>query len=221
MHAVATAVKGRHTHRVSGITHNMSDNPLIGIFSSRTIVKLLGLFLMNPERSYYQQELVRQTGAPLRPVQLAVAKLTSANLVRARREGKQVYYQAVPENPIFGDLRAVFEKTFALADVLLDALKPVASGIEVAFVYGSSASAEQKATSDVDLLIVGAAGRRDVAAALAVSEARLGREINLSLYDAQRFSAARVAGDPFLLDVLAKPKVWVVGDDAELERLAC
>ena len=205
---------------MSGITHNMSDNPLQSIFSSRTLVRALSVFLLNPERTYYQQELLRVTGGPLRPLQLALDKLAAAGLISTRRDGRQVYYHANPLNPVFGDLRSLFEKSFAISDVVRNALQPIAPQIHLAFLFGSVASDDLHAGSDVDLFVIGPASRKAVAAALDGAESRLRREVNLSLYDPKRFAEAVRAADPFVLDVLSQPKNWLVGDEHGLGALA-
>ncbi len=212
-------VTTRHTHVLSVITHNMSDNPLQAIFSSRSLVRVLSVFLLNPQRSYYQQELLRDTGGALRPLQLALDKLVGADLVTVRRDGRQVYYRANTLNPVFGDLKSLFEKSFALADIMRDALKPVAAEIDLAFIYGSVAADKERAGSDIDLFVVGAVSRKAVSNALGDAEARLRREISVSLYEPARFEAARLQ-DPFVLEVLSRPKTWLVGDEGELGELA-
>jgi predicted nucleotidyltransferase len=196
----------------------MSESKLTSLFSSRSLVRLLSAFLMNPERSYYQQELVRLTGCSLRPVQLALAKLEGADLIASRREGKQVYYRSVPAHPAFADLRSLFAKTFALADVLREVLAPLSGSIELAFVFGSMAAGDERAASDV--FAVGSARRRGLAVVLGEAEARLGREVNLSLYSRLRLADAVASGDPFVVQVLQAPKIWLVGDDDELESMA-
>jgi predicted nucleotidyltransferase len=209
-----------HTHKVSGITHHMSENPLQSIFSSRTLVRVLSIFVLSPERFYYQQELLRETGGPLRPLQLALQKLLAAELVSSRRDGRQIYYRANTLNPIFVDLKSLFEKSFALADVVRDALRAVAGGIDLAFIYGSVASGELRRDSDVDLFVVGMASRKTIAGALSDTEIRLQREINLSLYDPERFAEALRVADPFVHDVLLRPKTWLVGDEQGIGGLA-
>ena len=176
-------VTARHTHMMSVITHHMSDTPLQAIFSSRTLVRALSVFLLDPQRSCYQQELLRETGGPLRPLQLALDKLVDADLITMRRDGRQVYYRANTLNPVFSDLRSLFEKSFALADVIRDALRPVTAEIRLAFVYGSIAADEQRGDSDIDVFVVGAVGRKAVSTALGEAETRLQREINVSLYE--------------------------------------
>jgi len=218
--ASTLAAPTRHTYMVSVITHTMSENPLQAIFSSRTLVRALSVFLLDPERSYYQQELLRETGGPLRPLQLALEKLATADLITTRRDGRQVYYQVNRLNPVFGDLKSLFEKSFAVADVLRDALQPV-SGIRIAFIYGSVASGEARSASDVDVFVVGTASRKTIAAALGEAETRLRREINVSLYDPERFCEAVRLQNQFVLDVLSRPKTWLVGDEHGLGALAC
>lgn len=215
----ASRVIAGHTHTMSVITSLMSDNPLQSIFSSRTLVRALSVFLLDPDRSFYQQELLRETGGPLRPLQLALGKLEDADLVTTRRDGRQVYYRANTLNPVFGDLRSLFEKSFALADVVRVALKPIAGGIHLAFIYGSVASSEQRAASDVDLLVIGTTSRRTIATALGDAESRLRREINVSLYEPQRFAELVHLGDSFVTDVLSRPKTWLVGDENDLGTL--
>jgi predicted nucleotidyltransferase len=197
----------------------MSEDPMIGLFSSKTLVRLLSVFLLNPDRDYYQGELARMLGGPLRPVQLALDRLTRADVVSKRREGKQVYYQARATHPAFADLRSLFLKTFALGDVVRSSLEGI-DGIEAAFVFGSTASAEQRSDSDVDVFVLGSVGRKRLAGALDDAERTLHREVNVSLYDRERLARAVREHDPFILDVLSKPKIWVAGDMRAFDRVA-
>jgi len=90
----------------------------------------------------------------------------------------------------------------------------------VAFVYGSVAGGVQTAKSDVDLLILGDAALAEVVPAARIAEQRLGREVNPSVYPVREFRAKLKAGNSFLKRVLAGPKLFIAGDDHELERLA-
>jgi DNA-binding transcriptional ArsR family regulator len=205
---------------MSGITHFMSENPLQSIFSSRTLVRALSVFLLDPERSVYQQELLREAGGQLRPLQLALEKLAMADLITTRRDGRQVYYRANALNPVFGDLKSLFEKSFAMGDVLRDALGLHGPKIRLAFIYGSAASGALRTSSDVDLFVIGTVSRKAMAASLGDAETMLRREINVSLYEPGRFADAVHLGDPFVLDVMSRPKTWLVGDEDGLGALA-
>ena len=49
------------------------------------------------------------------------------------------------------------------------------------------------------------------------AQAQLGREINPKVFSAAEFASA--ADGPFLRDVLGKPKIFLLGDERELEEL--
>jgi predicted nucleotidyltransferase len=57
-------------------------------------------------------------------------------------------------------------KTTGIADVLHDALAPMAGAVDLAFVYGSMAAGTEHAGSDIDLMILGDAGFAEVVHAL-------------------------------------------------------
>ena len=73
-------------------------------------------------------------------------------------------------------------KTVGLANVIRDALKPLADRIRWAFVYGSVARSEEHSTSDVDLMIIGRVGLADVSGPLRKAEQRLNRAANPTTY---------------------------------------
>ena len=82
------------------------------------------------------------------------------------------------------------------------------------------ARAEQNAASDVDLLVVGDVSFGEVVAALAEAQSRLGREVNPTVYGPDEFRAKIAARHHFLQGVLKNEKIFLVGDQRELERLA-
>ncbi len=106
-----------------------------------------------------------------------------------------------------------------LARLLGDALTPIAERVKIAFVYGSVARREQIRDSDVDLMVIGDARLKDVAAALHSTEQTLGRTINPVLFSAEKFREQYREGNPFLLDVVRKVKIFLKGSRDELAEL--
>jgi predicted nucleotidyltransferase len=100
-------------------------------------------------------------------------------------------------------------KTDGLADVLRDALG--SAGIDFAFVFGSIAAATPKAGSDVDLLVIGAVGLREIIRRLAPAQDHLGREINPVVWTRAEFERRMTSDDHFLDNVLRGPMLMVVG----------
>ena len=69
--------------------------------------------------------------------------------------GRQVYFEANPDSPIYKELRGIIVKTAGVADTLRIALAPLAKRISTAFIYGSVAKGTDTARSDIDLMVIG------------------------------------------------------------------
>jgi predicted nucleotidyltransferase len=175
---------------------------------------------MEPERWWYLSDLARQLGVHHATLQRELARLTSAEILVTRRDGNRAYYRANSDSPIFPELRALLTKTAGLVDALRDALRPFAKRIASAFVYGSVARAAEASESDIDLMIIGDVGLRDLAPALRKAEKLVRRPVNPSLYPAIEFSEKVASGNHFLREVLDKEKLFVVGNQNDLDGLA-
>lgn len=181
--------------------------------------RVLGLLLLHPDRSFHLREIARLTGTVPGTLNRELTKLTDAGLLTRERVGNQMRYAASRDCPIFEELASILRKTSGLADVLAEALSTVRGAVAVAFVYGSMARGEEVAGSDVDLMVVGGAGFRSVVTSLHAAQAILGREINAKVFLTGEWRERVAAGDPFVADVLARPKIFVVGTADELAEL--
>lgn len=140
--------------------------------------RVLGLLLLRPENAYHVREIARLTATTPGTLHKELSKLADAGILSRERQGNQVVYQADTTCPIFEELSSIMRKTSGLADVLARALQPCSKEIEVAFVFGSIARAQEAATSDIDVMIIGSADFADIVSHLYDSQATLGREIN-------------------------------------------
>ena len=173
--------------------------------------RLLGLLYMRPDESFHVREIARLSGVDAGNAHRALRRLEQAGLVNASRSGNQRLYQANRESPIFAELQGIMRKTAGLADVLREALEPLASGIEQAFVFGSIARGEAGPRSDVDLMVVGDLSFTEVVEAVYPLQERLGREVNPIVMTAKEFRAR--ADDPgFIARVLNGPRITLLGD---------
>jgi len=183
---------------------------------------VLALLLGRPDERFYLREIVRAVGGGLGAVQRELKRLVEAGLVEREARGHQVYFSANRDASIFLELQAIIEKTAGAVDVLRTSLASLISQgrVELAFVYGSVASGKKTAKSDVDLLVVGDVSFEQIVPVLRAAEARLGREVNPTVYPVKEFRDKVKRGTPFLKRILAGPKLFVAGDDRVLGRLA-
>ena len=180
--------------------------------------RVLGLLLLRPEEALHGREIARRIGLPAGTITRELTKLAGAGLLKREKRGNQQVYSANTACPVFTELASILRKTSGLADVLAEALTPVASKLSLAFVFGSVAQGRASAGSDIDLLLVGNVGFAKAVKLLYAAQESLGREVNPKLFSVEEF-VAQAATDPFLRDVLAKPKIFLIGSDDELEEL--
>lgn len=181
--------------------------------------RVLGLLLLHPEEALHGREIARRTGLPAGTVTRELTKLAEVGLLHREKRGNQQAYRANTACPVFTELASILRKTSGLADVLADALAPVAHQMQAAFVFGSVAQGRETAGSDIDLMLIGDLDFAQAVAQLYPAQQALGREINPKIFSALEF-AAKASTEPFLRDVLAKPKIHLIGNDHDLAELA-
>lgn len=187
------------------------------LFHSEVRAALLQvLFGLNPVR-FYRAEIIKRTDFAPASVEEELEKLVRLELLTTTRDGNRRYYAANRAHPLYPELHAIVLKTSGLRDVLAEVLPE--KKIVVAFVFGSVAAQSERAESDLDLMIVGEATHRSLASGLRSAGERLGREINPHFFPVEEFRRRVAAGDHFLGDVMAKPKLFIVGGEHELGEL--
>jgi len=181
---------------------------------------VLALLYGRADSSFYLRQIARHVHASPGSVQRELKKLAEAELVVRKSTGNQVFYQANQRNPVFAEMRALLNKTVGLFRVLHTALRPLADKVAVAFVYGSIARQEEKAESDIDLMIVGRVVLDDVLACLTKTETALGRAVNPTVYSVREFKRRLAEGNHFLNAVIDGKKVFLIGNEDELREMA-
>ncbi|HTQ78208.1 MAG TPA: nucleotidyltransferase domain-containing protein [Burkholderiales bacterium] len=186
----------------------------------KTRQTLLALLYSRADEEHLQESLIQLAGLGRGAVQRELEFLARAGVVRRTVRGRQVYFQANAESPIYGELRGLVVKTAGVGDALRGALAPLAGRIRVAFVYGSFAKGTEGRASDVDVMVIGDASFAEVSDALGKAQQAIGREVNPSVYGPADFRAKLAARQHFLRTVLEGEKVFLIGDEHELGRLA-
>jgi len=190
------------------------------VLFSRTRASVLKLLLGHPDERFYTRQIIRAVGDASGAARRELKSLTDAGILLREREGRQVYYRANPDCPVFPELVSLVRKTVGLVDVLRTAVATLGERVTVAFVYGSVARGAETSTSDVDLMVIGEATFGDVVDAVAPAQAMLGREINPSVYGQAEIRQRLGEGAHFLSSVMRESKLFVIGGVDDLERVA-
>ena len=179
---------------------------------------VLARLLLRPEESLHVRELARAIGKPAGTLLRELKALATAGVLRSDRVGNQLRFQADPKCPIYEDLRSILKKTVGVADVLREALAPLAPRIRAAFVYGSVARGDERAGSDLDVMVVGDTGFGEVVQALEPARETLRREVNAVVVSALEFGKRLAAGEGFMKDVAAGDKIFILGGEDDLGK---
>ena len=175
--------------------------------------RVLGLLFGQADRRFQSAEIIRLAGSGTGAVHRQLQRLADAGLVTVTRAGNQKYYQANSESPIFEELRGLVVKTVGLVQPLREALAPLASRIDVAFVFGSAASGADTAGSDLDVLVVSdEVGYAEVYESLQAAEALLGRPINPTVWTRKEWRREVAAKDSFATRIASRPRLVLIGD---------
>jgi predicted nucleotidyltransferase len=194
-------------------SHTSLADALFSTIRQRVLAYLFG----QPERSFFATELIKLAGGGSGAVQREVARLAESGLVTVKRVGTQKHYQANPKSPLFAELCSIAQKTVGLAEPLREALAPLAKRITAAFVYGSVAKRSDTAASDIDLMVVSdSLTYADLYAAMEQATARLGREVNPTVYSRKDLVKRIKQKNAFVTRVMAQPKVWLIGAESDL-----
>ena len=181
---------------------------------------VLALLYGHPDESFYLRQLARITGVGMGSLQRELKQLSEAGIIQRTEIGRQAFFNANPDCPIYQELRSLIIKTFGVADVLRQALAELAEKIETAFIFGSIVSGEFNQSSDIDVMVIGGISFSDIVSALSPAQEVLAREINPSVFPSAEFRKRLSEKQHFLKSVQNSPKIFLIGNENEFKELA-
>jgi len=179
--------------------------------------RVLALLFGQPQRRFQSAELIRMAGSGTGAAHRQLQRLAASELITVTTEGSQKYYQANPHSPIYPELHGLVLKTVGVVDPLRRSLQRLARRIDVAFVFGSVAKKNDRAGSDLDLLIVSdSVTYPEAYEALQPAEKTLARTINPIVMSRPEWRRKRSATDSFAKRIGSESKLFVIGDEHAL-----
>ena len=186
----------------------------------RTRSATLSALFLHPDAALHVRELARITGASPGSLHRDLRALTELTLLVRQQMGRQVHYRANRDCPVFDELAGFLRKTAGVADVLREALTTLGTRIALAFVYGSVAGGREGPRSDIDVMVLGRASFAQAVSALAPTQMKLRREVNATVMKPGEFTRKWRARNGFAENLMREPKIWLIGNDRDLAKLA-
>ncbi|MFB0566264.1 MAG: nucleotidyltransferase domain-containing protein [Candidatus Aminicenantaceae bacterium] len=176
---------------------------------------LLALLFTNPSQKFYLRELQRLLGYSVGSIRRELLRFKKDNLFNTQKIGNLLFYSLNTNHPLYEELKSIISKTIGVEGSLRKILLSIEK-IKISFIYGSFASTRQKAFSDIDLMIIGNPDVSILNEKIARLEKRLKREINITIYSYEEYSAKKKAKREFILDLLKNPKIMLIGKEDDL-----
>jgi predicted nucleotidyltransferase len=189
----------------------MSAATLADALFSRTRSGVFRELFSHPQ-GVHLRELERRIGVNSRQLLRELRLLRDAGILTPERVGNLVLYRFNKDCPVYDEIQSLARKTVGLADVVRQALEPFGERVQLAYIFGSFARGEERADSDVDLMIVGSVTRRELATPMRQAGDALGREISTMVHTPKEYARALEDGGSFVGAVHTGPRLDLVVD---------
>jgi hypothetical protein len=129
------------------------------LFGSKTRVKLLHLFLNNPNRAFYVREITRKIEEQINSVRRELANMLSIGIIKSDSSNNRLYYEINQDYSHYAPLRAIFADGHVPPEVTAGVevsdwakrLKPLGD-VRIALLAGKMV---RGSGSEVDILLAG------------------------------------------------------------------
>ena len=185
------------------------------LFSSRVRSKIIATLFMSPGISYNAFELAQRLGESYSAVWKELVHLEKNGFLSCEHKGNSKVYQVNPDCPIAPELRQIVLKTEGVGRVIRDRISGLGE-VKAAFIFGSYASGEADAHSDLDLMLIGNVELPRFSPLISQLENELNRPVNYVIYSEDEWKVKSESDDPFVHNVLQSPKVMIIGGEDAL-----
>lgn len=169
------------------------------LFTSNTRIKLLTLFLLNPEEEYFIRELTRKLEEQINSVRRELDNLKKLGLLKSKLKNRKKYYVVNTNFPAFNELRSIIVKAMSSKD---DLVKKITKLGEVEFLALMGVFVNKP--SPVDLLLVGDVDKNKLQQFLN-TELETDKPVRFSILSKDDFLYRIKCKDQFIASILSDP----------------
>lgn len=176
------------------------------LFGSKTRVKLLHLFLNNPNRAFYVREITRKIDEQINSVRRELANMLTIGIISSDTSNNRLYYEVNQKYTHYEPLRAIF------ADAnLSSAVTPKHDGdwskrlkilgdVRVALLAGKLVRGSQ---AEVDVLLAGSINKNQAKKLISELEEEEGQSLNYTLMTYEDFYYRLSVKDRFIVSIIS------------------
>ncbi|MBU1017400.1 winged helix-turn-helix domain-containing protein [Patescibacteria group bacterium] len=188
---------------------------LKALFSSKTRIKLLTTFLLNPDEEYFIRELTRKLDEQINSIRRELDNLKKIGLLKSRVRNRKKYYCLNKDFVIFNELRDIILKAMNTDGDLIRQISKVGE-IDLLVLSGVFVGKD----SEVDLLIVGDIDKEKLQKLLAESS-KSGKDLKFTSMNKKDLLYRLEMKDRFIRNLILDDKAIVAINKMkkELEKI--
>lgn len=167
---------------------------------SKTTIKILNYFFLNPKAKNYINELAKILDLDPKNLYRKLRELEKEGILESEFLGKQRYFY-LSKSPIVEAYRQIILKTVGFESLLKKVLNKI-KGIKEAYLFGSYARDKMDTSSDIDLLVIGNHSPLILQKEIIKLQREIDREINIINMSEKEFKEKKNK-DPFIKNIFS------------------
>lgn len=170
---------------------------LEALITSKTRIRLLVKFFLNPTMKAYLRQLADEFGESTNSVRVELNRLTEAGLLESEVKGNVINYRAKQSHPLFPEIRSIVSKMTGLDSIVEWVIERLGE-VEEAYLIGDYAKGIDSGIMDV--IVVGEIDKAYLTNLIEKAEDLVQRKIRyLVMNDVELNNYKKLNNDPILL----------------------
>lgn len=164
--------------------------------------RIVGYFLINPEKKHYINEMASMFGMYPANVNKKLKELEREGLLKSEFVGNIRFYYINKQFPLLKQYKEIFQKTMGIEKKIKDTFEKD-NGIQEVYIFGSYAKDTMDASSDIDILVVGDCSALEIEKTAVLLQKEFGREFNIINLSKEELERKKFNKNPFIKHVFS------------------
>lgn len=169
---------------------------LEALISSKTRIRLLLRFFLNPDAQSYMRELADELNESTNSVRLELNRFHAAGMLDSEYVGNKRFYKANSSFPLFKEVRSILLKQTGLHQVVEDVIEKLG---DLKKVYLTGDLAKGKQSDVVSLVLIGEPDRAYLVQLSKKAEDLINKKIQYIIYSGSEAASMEFGSEKFLL----------------------
>lgn len=161
------------------------------LISSKTRIKLLLKFFLNPQTGAHLRGLAEEFEESTNSVRVELNRLESAGMLKANQDGNKKIFKVNQRFPLFQEVRSIVLKQTGLDRIVQEVIENLGDLNEV---YLTGELAQGRSSSVVSLIFIGDPDRTYLTELVIKAERLINKKIQYLIYSKEEFES--IAKDP-------------------------